>query len=84
MKKELLEIIGSRKFLVTFSICSLFIILAFFVGTQNYKKNYARYQAACSENLRQFSGLTDWTQVTGFKLFFTAASVRVSGDGCFQ
>ncbi len=69
MKKELLEIIGSRKFLVTFSICSLFIILAFFVGTQNYKKNYARYQAACSENLRQFSGLTDWTQVTGFKLF---------------
>jgi ABC-type transport system involved in multi-copper enzyme maturation permease subunit len=61
--KEIRDIIGSRKFLVSFLICSLLIIISFYTGAKWYENNRSRYEAALSENIRQMSGVTDWIMV---------------------
>ncbi|MEZ4762634.1 MAG: hypothetical protein R3C26_05330 [Calditrichia bacterium] len=63
IEKELREIIGSRKFAVTFGICATLIVLAFYVGARNYQVSRAQYEAALQENIRQMSDLTDWLMV---------------------
>lgn len=62
VEKELREIIGTTKFAVTFGVCSLLILLAFYVGARNYQVSQAEYEAAQAENIRQMEGLTDWNQ----------------------
>ncbi|MFQ5568711.1 MAG: ABC transporter permease subunit [Rhodothermales bacterium] len=64
VEKELREIIGTTKFAVTFGVCSVLLLLAFYVGARNYQVSRAEYDAAQTENLRQMEGLTDWNQVT--------------------
>lgn len=58
--KELREIIASTKFAVTFLVCSLLILLAFYVGARNYQISRAQYELAKAEDLRQMATLTDW------------------------
>lgn len=67
--KEIRDNLSSMKFAVTFGICSVMIILAFYTGSQNYKIAQQRYEAAKSENLRQLKGLTDWLSVREFRIF---------------
>ncbi len=67
--KELREIIGSTKFAVSFGVCSVLILLAFFMGARNYQASMAQYQAATAENLRQLEGLTDWLSVRDYRIF---------------
>lgn len=69
IEKEIRENISSTKFSITFGICSMLIILAFYIGAQNYKIADTRYNAAKSENLRQLEGLTDWLSVRDFRIF---------------
>lgn len=61
--KELREIVASTKFAITFLVCSLLIILAFYVGARNYQVARIQYETAQAENLRQMEGLTDWQRV---------------------
>lgn len=69
IEKELREIIGSTKFAITFGVCSILILLTFYVGAKNYQLNVARYEAAKAENLRKIEGLTDWIRVTSHRIF---------------
>jgi len=63
IEKELRETIGTTKFAVTFAVCALLILLAFYVGARNYQVSQSEYEAAKAENLKQMEGLTDWNQV---------------------
>lgn len=63
LDKELREIIGTTKFAVTFGVCAVLILLAFYVGARNYTTSLAEYEASVSENLKQMEGLTEWNQV---------------------
>ncbi len=63
LDKELREIIGTTKFAVTFGVCAVLILLAFYVGAKNYTVSMAEYEASRSENLKQMEGLTDWNQI---------------------
>lgn len=55
--------IGSVKFVFSFSVCAILILLAFYVGARNYQVNRAQYEASMRENIRQMEGLTEWGQV---------------------
>ncbi len=67
--KELREIISSTKFAVTFGICSILIILAFFTGIKTYQTGMQEYNASKAANLRQFESMTDWEEVSGHRIF---------------
>lgn len=80
IEKEFREIIGSRKFVYSFVVCSFLIILTFFVGVKNYEVNNRKYEASKSENIRSMKGVTDWRMVE-HKIFLppTPLSSIVSG-----
>nr|NIR47241.1 ABC transporter permease subunit [candidate division KSB1 bacterium]NIR71374.1 ABC transporter permease subunit [candidate division KSB1 bacterium]NIS22861.1 ABC transporter permease subunit [candidate division KSB1 bacterium]NIT69699.1 ABC transporter permease subunit [candidate division KSB1 bacterium]NIU23367.1 ABC transporter permease subunit [candidate division KSB1 bacterium] len=69
IEKELREIIGSTKFAITFGVCSILILLTFYVGSKNYLMSRQKYEAAKTENLRQMEGLTDWLRVDNHRIF---------------
>ncbi len=73
IEKELKDAVSSTKFAVTFLICSVMIILSFYIGAKNYQTAKLRYDAAVRENLRQLEGMTDWLQITDFRVFLPAA-----------
>ncbi|RNC79331.1 MAG: DUF3526 domain-containing protein [Balneola sp.] len=61
--KELKEIIQSSRFTVSFAVCSVLIILAFFMGAQNYLASQEQYEAAVQENRNQIASNTEWIMV---------------------
>ncbi len=63
VEKELRETIGTTKFAVTFGVCSVLILLAFYVGARNYQVSQTEYEAARAENIKQMEGLTDWQRI---------------------
>ena len=62
-KKELKDIIQSNRFTISFAVCSILIILAFFMGAQNYLVSQKQYEAAIQENRNQIASNTDWQMV---------------------
>ncbi len=69
IEKELKDIISSTKFAVTFSICSILILLSFYIGVRNYQVAQSQYEASKTANVRQYEGITDWMRVQGYKIF---------------
>jgi ABC-type transport system involved in multi-copper enzyme maturation permease subunit len=69
IEKELREIIGSARFAITFGVCSLLIVLSFYIGAENYRTLVRQHEAAKRENLRQMEGLTDWFAVQQHRIF---------------
>ncbi len=67
--KELRDIIGSAKFALTFGVCSVLIILSFYVGGRNYQVSREQYEAATRENLRKLEGMTEWMSVRDFRIY---------------
>ncbi len=61
--KELKEIIQSSRFTISFAVCSVLIILSFFMGAQNYLASKAQYEAAVQENYNQMAANTEWIMV---------------------
>ena len=61
--KELKDIIQSSRFTISFAVCSVLIILSFFMGTQNYLASQAQYEAAYQENRNQIAANTEWIMV---------------------
>jgi len=64
IEKELKSIITSPKFVATFSVCSVLILLSIFVGIKEYKAAVRQYEAAnqlADQQLREsasFMGLS--------------------------
>lgn len=69
IEKELRDIIGSTKFAITFSICSILILLSFYIGAKNYQIALGQYEASKTANVRQYDGVTDWMRVQGYNIF---------------
>ncbi|MBN1907617.1 MAG: ABC transporter permease subunit [Deltaproteobacteria bacterium] len=69
--KELREVIGSAKFVATFGICSILIILAFFAGIKNYETSLEEYNASTAANLRTYKDTTDWDHVRDHRIVLT-------------
>ncbi len=69
MEKELREMLSSKKFILTFLVSSILIILAFYVGAENHLLNMRRYEASKAENFRKMEGLTDWMKVNDHRVF---------------
>ena len=63
IEKELRDIVGSTKFTITFAVCAVLILLAFYVGARNYQVSMNEYEAAQAENLKQMDELTSWNDV---------------------
>ncbi|MBX2990715.1 MAG: ABC transporter permease subunit [Bacteroidetes bacterium] len=67
--KELREIVASSKFAVTFGVCSLLILLSFYVGAKNWQIGNEQYEASKRENLRAMETMTDWSEVRNHRIF---------------
>jgi len=63
LDKELREIVGTTKFAVTFGVCALLILLAFYVGARNYQISVQEYNSAVAENMQQMEGVTNWADI---------------------
>ncbi len=63
IKKEMQDIITSRKFVITFAMSSVLIILSFYAGANNFFMQQRQYEAALTENIRQMQGITDWRKI---------------------
>ena len=63
LDKELREIVGTTKFAITFGVCAVLILLAFYVGARNYQVSREEFEAAVTENTQQMVGLTDWASI---------------------
>lgn len=81
IRKELLETIQSKRFVWTFSVCSVLILLTFYMGAENYHLNLARYEAAKAENLRKLEGITDWLMVRSHRIFLPPEPLEVLVNG---
>lgn len=69
IEKELREILGSTKFAISFGVCAILIVLAFYIGSRDYQVGVEQYEAAKKENLRQKEGLTDWMMLRDNRIF---------------
>jgi ABC-2 type transport system permease protein len=58
IRKEIREILLSRKFAVTFGVMAVLTLLAFYSGALNYKTSLANYEAAVEGNRSQLDNLT--------------------------
>ncbi|MBN1996851.1 ABC transporter permease, partial [candidate division KSB1 bacterium] len=81
LQKEIRDILGSKKFAYSFGVCSLLIVLTFYVGAKNYRLYKARYEAAQAENLRKMEGLTDWLRVTDHRIFMPPQPLEALVNG---
>jgi ABC-type transport system involved in multi-copper enzyme maturation permease subunit len=66
LEKELRDLVGTPRFAATFGVCSVLILLAFFMGAQNYQLMQLRYESARQQNVTQMAGLTtdQWIQLS--------------------
>lgn len=69
IEKEIRDLAGSPKFILTFAVCATLIVLSFFIGAANYNASVERYNAANAENLRRYDGITDWLDVRDTRIF---------------
>jgi len=79
--KEIRDIISSTKFAVTFGVCALLLISAFYAGAVRYQVYQKQYEASVAENLRRLEGQTDWLSIQGTRIFLPPQplSTLVSG-----
>lgn len=63
VEKELRDIVSSTKFTITFAVCAVLILLAFYVGARNYQVSLNEFEAAQAENLKQMDELTSWNDI---------------------
>ena len=69
IEKEIRDLVSTARFAVTFGICSLLILLTFYVGARTYALQTEQYEAARKEQLRQLEGVTDWSSVRSARVF---------------
>ncbi|UCG63123.1 MAG: ABC transporter permease subunit [Candidatus Zixiibacteriota bacterium] len=69
LEKEIRDLLGSTKFVLTFAVSAVLIIGAFAIGATRHNLNLRQYEASVAENLRQLDGLTDWNQMEQNRVF---------------
>ncbi len=69
IEKELKDAIASTKFAVTFGVCSILILLSFYVGGRNCQIAREEYEAAQRGEMKTFEGITDWKEVRDHSVF---------------
>lgn len=69
IEKEIRDLTGSTKFVITFGVCALLIIAAFYVGAVRHKLSLAQYDASRTEQTRALEGVTDWMDVNDVRVF---------------
>lgn len=81
IEKEIRDIFGSPKFVLTFGVCAVLLIAAFYVGGVRYQVYQKQYEASKAENLRKLDGQTDWMNIEGTRVFLPPQplSTLVSG-----
>ncbi|NMC44623.1 MAG: ABC transporter permease subunit [candidate division Zixibacteria bacterium] len=67
IEKEIRDIIGSTKFIITFAVCVALVLLSFYSGAANYRNARAQYEAAQRENLLRYEGTTEWDAVSDMR-----------------
>jgi len=60
IEKELKSILQSPKFVATFGVCSLLILLSVFIGINEYRSSVAQYESATSWVDQQISEATSF------------------------
>ncbi|MEM8931587.1 MAG: ABC transporter permease subunit [Acidobacteriota bacterium] len=63
VEKELRELFQSPRFVVTYGIVAVLILLSFWLAAGQHLQNVAEVEAARSEATRQLQGQTDWARV---------------------
>jgi ABC-type transport system involved in multi-copper enzyme maturation permease subunit len=63
LTKELRAILQSPKFVATFTVYSVLIILGTFIGIREYKAAVSQYEMAKSLNIEEASGKRNWNDV---------------------
>ncbi len=69
IEKEIRDNIYSSRFMLSFAICSILILLAFTAGAGNYSQMMRQYEASKAENLRKLEGMTDWLSVRSYDIY---------------
>lgn len=69
IKKELRDIIGSSKFVISYLICSVLILTTFVFAARKHHIFQSHYEASVVENLRKMEGITDWQQLDNHRIF---------------
>ncbi|NLA74877.1 MAG: ABC transporter permease subunit [Deltaproteobacteria bacterium] len=60
IEKELKSILLSPKFAAVFFVCSILIILSFFLGIEDYKAAMSQYESVVSNDNQQLKSTTSW------------------------
>jgi len=68
IRKEILAIIAGPKFIATFLICSILILLSVFIGIQEYRIGVKSYQAGSQLSEQELQNLSSWSRFS-LKLF---------------
>ncbi len=68
IEKEIKHLIQSPKFVATFLVCTLLIILSVFVGIMDYKAAVKQYSAANQLNQQKMEGASSWTSMSSMAL----------------
>jgi len=66
IKKEILEIITGPKFLFTFALCAILILLSVYTGTVNYLSASREYTASVELNMRNLEAQPNYGGVATF------------------
>jgi len=69
IEKEIRDLLGSTKFAVTFGVCAVLVLLAFYVGAARHMLYQARFEASQAENLRSMKGISDWQDFDETRIF---------------
>lgn len=64
MFREMQDILGSKKFIVSFGVVALLILLTFYAGIQNYRYQKSVYESAVNQNIKAMEGSYDWRIVS--------------------
>jgi ABC-type transport system involved in multi-copper enzyme maturation permease subunit len=65
IKKEILETITSAKFVFTFLLCAILILLSVFTGISNYRADQKEYSAAVALNKKNLENQSSYQSLAG-------------------
>lgn len=81
IEKEIKDNLYSSRFMVSFVICSLLILLAFAAGAGNYQQMMRQYEASKSENVRKLEGITEWLSVRSYDIYLPPSPLAALFSG---
>lgn len=65
IKKEIMETISSPKFVFTFLLCAVLILLSVYTGIKNYEAELREYNAGVALNKNNLENQQSWTALAG-------------------